>query len=329
MLSPPAVSIVMGVYNGSAHLPETINSVLRQTLQDFELIVVNDGSTDPAVARLLADYVKQDGRVSVIRKQKEGLTRALIDGCSAARGRFIARIDAGDAMTPERLEKQKTLLDAHPEAVLATCWTEFCGPEWEPLYTVRNPEAGEGTPGDWVASFSEEGDDRNRRFGPTHHGSVMFRTADYRAAGGYRSRFYCGQDWDLWYRLAERGKFSGIQDVLYRCRIFPDGISMLNVKRQRQFHACSRGAFLARARGEDETRFLDEAGRIGPHTGTPKPAAGYYFIGEALRRNGDLRCRRYFIRAVECSPLMLKSGVRLIQSLLIRRPRPDRSAEGG
>lgn len=324
MLNTPSISVVMGVYNGAGLLPETIGSVLAQTERDFELIVVNDGSSEPEVAQILADYESHDERVKVIRKQNEGLTRALISGCNAARGRYIARIDAGDAMTPERLGKQKSLLDVHPDAVLATCWTGYYGPEWEPLYTANSIPPGDGDTGGWVASFPLDGDERGRSIGPTSHPSVMMRATAYKTAGGYRSQFYCGQDWDLWYRMAERGKFAGIQSELYRCRIFPDGISMRNVKRQRQIHACSRGAFLARRRGEDETPFLETAARLRPsktgrRTACPAgpSAAGYYFIGEALRRNGDPRCRKYLTQAVKTNPGHLKAWFRMMQSAVM------------
>ncbi len=324
-MSSPVVSVVMGVYNGAEYLAETIESVLCQSEGHFEFIIVNDGSTDSAVEAVLSDYKHRDERVRVLAKLKAGLTQALIDGCAAGKGKYIARIDNGDVMLPERLKTQRAVLDAHPDAVLATCWTECCGPLWEPLYTTRNvlPEE---VKHDyiWKLPFPEDGGDGSRQVGPTSHPSVMMRADAYRKAGGYRSAFYYGQDWDLWYRLAECGTFAGVREVLYRCRIFPEGISMQNVERQRQIHVCSRGAFLARRRGEDETPFLERAATIRPSVkngskGEQKSlpadhAAGYYFIGEALRRNRDRRCRLYFRQALFCRPGNLRSWARLVQS---------------
>lgn len=314
----------MGGFNGAGTLPETIDSVLAQTERDFEFIIVNDGSTDFRVGGILADYAQQDTRIRVVTKSNEGLTRALIDGCAVAKGKYIARIDVGDVMLPERLARQKTILDKHSDVVLVTCWTECCGPEWEHLYTTK--EKGDVSSGGtvWVADVVPARNDTGDLMeGPSHHGSVMFRADAYRAAGGYREAFYYGQDWDLWYRLAERGKFAGVQEILYRCRIFPDGISMRNAQLQRQIHACSHGAFIARRKGEDETPFLERAAtiRAGVDGGNPivsigqNLAAGYYFIGEALRRNGDRSCRRYFWRALRLMPCSLKLWVRLVQSL--------------
>ena len=314
----------MGGFNGAGTLPETIDSVLAQTERDFEFIIVNDGSTDFRVGGILADYAQQDTRIRVVTKSNEGLTRALIDGCAVAKGKYIARIDVGDVMLPERLARQKAILDKHFDVVLATCWTECCGPEWEHLYTTKEKSDVSSDGAVWVADGVPARNDAGDLIeGPSHHGSVMFRADAYRAVGGYREAFYYGQDWDLWYRLADRGKFSGVQEILYRCRIFPEGISMQNAERQRQIHEFSRGAFRARRNGEDETPFLERAATIRPRGRCGNPviysgqnlAAGYYFVGEALHRNGDRRCRRYFWRALRLMPFSLKLWLRLVQGL--------------
>lgn len=326
--SAPAISIVMGVHNGADHLRETVESALRQTLRDFELIVVDDGSTDPRVGEILRECAARDPRVRILRQDNAGLTRALIVGCATARGIYIARLDVGDAMLPDKLAAQKALLDAHPEAVLATCWTEFCGSGWEPLYTVRNgPDPTEGG-APWVAEHHPDSDNADRATGPTSHPSVLMRAAAYRQVGGYRSEFYCGQDGDLWCRLAEIGPFAGVQRVLYRCRIFPEGISMRSARRQRRMKALARGAFLARIQGGDERPFLEAAARLRPRNsekiraGAARRAGGYYFIGEALRRRGDRRCRSYFKEGLRRNPLHLKIWLRLLQALA--HPAPTR-----
>ena len=319
------ISIVMSACNDADHVPITTESVLCQTEKDFEFIIVNDGSADERVESILEDYASRDPRIRIIHKTNEGLTRALIDGCAVAKGEYIARIDVGDVMLPERLAKQKAVLDKHQDVVLVSCWTECCGPEWEYLYTTKEKTFGTKEGSEWIANVISDQDHDDLIEGPSHHGSVMFRADAYRDVGGYRAEFYYGQDWDLWYRLAEVGKFAGVQDVLYRCRIFPDGISMGNVKRQRAIHACSRGAFLARWRGEDETPFLEKAFEIRPKPAAGKKqksiakrSAGYYFIGETLRKNRDPRCRGYLLNAIAIQPWNIKTWVRLVQSLFLR-----------
>ncbi len=321
-VTAPAVSIVMGVHNDADGLRETIESARVQTMQDLELIVVDDGSTDPRVHKILNVCAACDSRVSVFRQANAGLTRALIAGCSAARGRYIARLDAGDVMLPDKLAAQIALLETHPEAVLATCWTEFCGPCWEPLYTARNRPDRSGEDETWVADYRPDDDPRARCTRPTSHPSVLMRADAYRKVGGYRSEFYYGQDGDLWCRLAEIGPFAGVQRVLYRCRIFPHGISMRSARRQRQLQEYARQAFLARTQGRDERPFLEAASRVRPRrrgnalrVGVRRPAGGYYFIGEALRRRGDRRCRLYFKEGLKRNPLHVKLWFRWLQDL--------------
>jgi glycosyltransferase involved in cell wall biosynthesis len=310
----PSVSVVMGVFNGARWLPETLDSLQAQTDGDWELIVVDDGSTEPRVGELLAERAAQDPRIRVIAKSHEGLTRALMDGCAVARGAYIARIDAGDTMTPDRLRRQRAVLDRHPGVGFVSCRTEFCGPEWEPLY-VRQ---GRGTPEEGADVLPVRPGD-NLADGPTSHVSVLFRKELYDAVGGYRPEFYYGQDWDLWYRLAERSRFAMVPEVLARVRLFPESLSAGARERQEEIGRCSLGSFWARREGRPETEWLARAAAIRPVPGVPAPrktGQGDYFIGELLRRNGDPRCRRYFRDALRSNPLHPQAAFRLLQSFL-------------
>ena len=100
MSTNPEVSVVMSVYNGASNLAATMDSILSQEGVELEFIVVNDGSTDET-GEILDDYARRDDRVRVIHQENTGLTRALIRGCAAATGEFIARQDAGDVSLPE------------------------------------------------------------------------------------------------------------------------------------------------------------------------------------------------------------------------------------
>src|SRR5688500_15704659 len=97
----PTVSVLMAVYNGGAYLAEAVESILGQTLADFELIAVDDGSTDDSPA-ILKRFAERDPRVRVVTKANAGLPRALNDGLALARGEFIARMDGDDVAYPHR-----------------------------------------------------------------------------------------------------------------------------------------------------------------------------------------------------------------------------------
>src|SRR5882672_1702517 len=101
----PLVSVVTSTYNGASYLENSLQSVLDQTGVQFELIVVDDGSTDGS-AEILARLAGKDSRLRLLRQKNQGLTRALIRGCAEARGTYIARHDSDDLSLPGRLEKQ-------------------------------------------------------------------------------------------------------------------------------------------------------------------------------------------------------------------------------
>jgi glycosyltransferase involved in cell wall biosynthesis len=119
MSSLPDISVVMGVYNGADRLCETIESVLSQEGVSLEFIVIDDGSTDGS-AVVLDNYACHDARVRILHQENQGLTRALITGCEAARGKYIAPQDAGDISLPNRLRLQQAVLDQHEDCTFVS-----------------------------------------------------------------------------------------------------------------------------------------------------------------------------------------------------------------
>ncbi|HXM47357.1 MAG TPA: glycosyltransferase [Pyrinomonadaceae bacterium] len=312
----PDISVVMSVYNGAKYLRETLNSVLSQRAVSIELIVVNDGSTDES-GQLLDQHAEDEPRLRVIHQQNRGLTKALISGCEAARGSYIARQDVGDCSQSNRLFLQRRALNADPSVVFVSSWTEFRGPGGEFLYVAK----GNGLAGQPIRIISD-GEVHGVIDGPTSHPSVMFRKDAYLRAGGYRAEFYYGQDWDLWYRLAEVGKFQMIESALYMARIMPNSISMEDKVRQEKISRLSRAALHQRLQQLAEQPMLHAASKIRPVSSAVESrrrrAQALYFIGECLRRNGDHRAPHYFKESVRDSPLFVKSWLRLLQAQLSR-----------
>lgn len=115
LVSKPKISVVMSTYNRSAAVSGAIDSILNQTMDDFELIIVNDGSTDDT-AKVLEDYAKKDKRVVVIHNEENmGLVAGLNKGLDAARGKYIARMDDDDRSLPYRLERQFLAMETYPQ----------------------------------------------------------------------------------------------------------------------------------------------------------------------------------------------------------------------
>jgi glycosyltransferase involved in cell wall biosynthesis len=290
-----SVSIVMPVYNGAGALPTTMESILAQTLSDFELIVVDDGSTD-ATPALLAEYARRDPHVRVIRQENAGITRALIRGCAEAHAELIARHDCGDRSRPERLAVESALF-GDPRVVLAGCATAFLAPGGEMLYTVTPTGA------DVRSSLLTAPVETIR--GLPHHGSAMFRRAAYEAVGGYHPEFYFAQDLDLWIRLAQGGEVAITPQTLYEAGIDTNAIS----SRHRAEQVESARIAIALRDGGAAQPLLAKAAAIRPK---PRPrghrgeAKALYFIASCLQRNGDPAWRGYLRQSLRRDPLQLR-----------------------
>jgi hypothetical protein len=314
-MTRPLVSVVSSVYNGSRYLTESLHSVLAQQGVDFELVVVDDGSTDES-PRLLADLAHADSRVRVIRQDNQGLTKALIHGCAEARGQFIARHDADDLSLPGRLARQAQLLNSDPRLSMASCWSQAIGPASEELFQVVRPDDPVAATETLLAGAA----------GPPGHGSVMFRADDYQRAGGYRAAFRYAQDWDLWLRLAEHGRIAYHQAVLYAYRIMEGSISAHRRAQQEQLRDVARACLAARQAGQPEQPHLDRAAEICARTLSPGRTVGEgnsYFIGKCLLDRRDRRALPYLKRSVRLNPWKWRHWAALgAAALLCRRTQP-------
>lgn len=319
MTASPQVSVVMSVYNGAESLHDSVESVLSQEGVDLEFIIVNDGSTD-ASASLLDGFAAADARIRLLHQANQGLTRALINGCALARGQYIARQDCGDRSLDDRLSTQKQTLDKNIDLSFVSCWTEVCGPRKEFLSLSKG--AGRAASPVDIISLSEK---HGVIDGPTWHPSVMFRKDRYREVGGYRPQFYFGQDWDLWYRLGEVGKFQMIERVLYQACVAPDSLSGKYRNQQQEISKLAHEMLTRRHHRESEADLLQLAKNIRPTARTPQAsaavkAAGLYFIGEQLRRNADSRCESYLREALSLRPTLLRAWLRLGQFRIWSKP---------
>lgn len=304
----PRVSVVMSVYNDSARLIRALDGILDQDFSDFEIIVVDDGSTDQT-SLVLEQYRKRDPRICVITQENTGLTRALIRGCAAARGEFIARHDADDWSSPKRLSTQVDILDSDLRVGFVSSATQFVGPQQEPLELVRQ------------SLESEVATERllNDRVGPPAHGSVVFRRSLYEAVGGYRAEFYFGQDSDLWLRMAERSLIAYSTEVLYTACRDVDTISGRMGRVQQQFGDIGLACRAARRAGHSDSQVLQEAARLTDLIRTSRRSgSGYagassmaYLIGSSLSKRGHASARNYLWQAIRLNPLNWRAWARL------------------
>lgn len=188
-MSDPAVTVVITCFNYGRYLPESVGSVLEQTFTDFELIIVDDGSTDDSLA-VAHGLAARDERITVITQPNAGqpaIPRNL--AISRARGRYIVCLDADDRLGANVLERCKAELDADPQAGLA----------WARLQEVGGTNTLHDHPGWSIERL------RTRNYIPC---TTMFRREAWEAAGGYSTNVRGYEDWDLWLGIAEAG-FTG------------------------------------------------------------------------------------------------------------------------
>ncbi len=300
----PDVSVVMSVFNDARYLVSALESVLSQSDVDLEFIIVDDGSTDES-PRLLAQFASGDPRLRVIRQENAGLTRALMTGCSAASGEFIARQDADDVSLPGRLAKQVQLLRSDSRLVFVSCQAQVIAPEGEIVLSHTRPI----TPEAGTDLLLHGGS------GPPGHGTVMFRRDAYIRAGGYRPEFYFAQDCDLWFRLAELGMLSYSPDFLYQYRLAPGSLSGSRNPVKRLFADAVDECRALRMKGQSEEPVLLYCRTLKDriHERSDSSEAGtMYFLGRNLLKTHPLAALRYLLQSIVKKPWNPKVWVCLI-----------------
>jgi glycosyltransferase involved in cell wall biosynthesis len=209
--SGPRVSVVMSVYNAERYLARALDSILRQSFNDFEFIVIDDGSIDHS-ASIVETHA--DSRVKLIRNlTNAGQTRSLNIGVNLAAGDYIVRHDADDISAPDRIRFQFEFMESHPFVGLLGSAYQVIDNEERVLDVALLPQ------GDTeLKSRLLEGN-------IFCHGSVMIRRTVLDKVGGYREQFPVTQDYDLWLRLAEHCELANLPEILYSLRFEPASVT--------------------------------------------------------------------------------------------------------
>ena len=217
----PRITVLLPIYNAERFLAEAIRSVLCQTFDDFELLLLDDGSSDGS-ADIAHDAAAKDSRIVVVDGTHQGYVYWLNTGLNMARGELIARMDADDICLQSRFAKQVRFLDAHPECCVVG------------TQAIRIDSEG-ATINRWLVP--ERHDDIDELFmrgrtGMIIHPSAMLRRAPLLQVGGYRSGFELAEDYDLFLRLAEVGQLANLPDVLLQYRVHLKCVSLTYTEAQ-------------------------------------------------------------------------------------------------
>jgi glycosyltransferase involved in cell wall biosynthesis len=318
---PPQISVVMGAYNEEEHIARTLQSLLGQTICDFEIIVVDDGSTDNTT-KVINDF--DDERIRLITTdQNEGLPGALNHGIDAAQGEYIARADADERSLPNRLQRQSYVLGERQNAQAVGCWYRDIGRNGEPIVDVEVPSD---------RSFSVTGLLEN---GPgVAHGSMMIRNEALSAVDGYREVFQLAQDYDLWLRMAEvfdTGWLHIVPNILYERKI---DVSQLEKRhKQRIYSEAARECARARRQGHSGDEILGSlperaASADGPDFTRKELEGMYHYLAgtKLLEQNETDAARRRLLKALWFAPKRIRPWYRFGLSLLT--PEQRQAARG-
>jgi glycosyltransferase involved in cell wall biosynthesis len=212
----PKISVLMSVYNGEKWLHDSIESILNQTISDYEFIIVNDGSIDNSL-EIIKNYQKKDNRIIIVDKKNTGLADSLNQGIKIARGEWIARIDADDISIPTRLELQYEYTHKISDVIFVGSGMIQVDSFGNQIKKYNYPEKHK----DLLSNLKLV-----KKFPP--HSSAFYNTRIVKEIGGYRPRIERGQDWDLWLRLSTKGNLACLPDFLVCVRCHDEQISHKN-----------------------------------------------------------------------------------------------------
>lgn len=238
----PPLSVAMSVYNAERFLAEAIESVLIQTFNDFEFLILDDGSTDGSRA-IIERYAQRDPRIRMIARENRGLIASLNQLLDEARAPLVARMDADDICLPDRFAKQIAFLEGNPDHGVIGCWTTDIGEKGEPypLEGADHPDTHEG----FLAAIE-------RREPLLCHPAVMFRLDLVRSVGGYHAAFRHCEDLDLWLRLAGITRLCSLPQRLIRYRHYEQQVSSRHATEQQVGAAVARLAYRERREGRPD-----------------------------------------------------------------------------
>lgn len=222
MSHKPLVSVLMPVYNAERYVAQAVESILSQTFENFEFVILDDGSKDASL-KILKEYAAKDRRIHLISRENKGVIRTRNELLAQATGELIAVMDADDAALPDRFTLQVDFLNANPNVVCVGGAHELIDEKGRFLTQLLLPEH----------------DNQIQKLALAGHGSIcnpcaMIRRTALIEIGGYDETLACAEDLDVWLKLGEVGALANLKDIILKYRLLKSSISEKNGVLQRQ-----------------------------------------------------------------------------------------------
>jgi glycosyltransferase involved in cell wall biosynthesis len=285
----PKVTVLMPAYNAGKYIAEAIHSVLNQSFTDFELLIVDDGSSDHTLS-VIREFT--DARIRLLTQENEGVSVALNRGLKAAKGLYIARFDADDICFPQRLFRQVLFLDGHPTYLIIGSDAEYISENGEHLFDFR------------CAGHSyREIRDNLYKFCPFIHSAVMYRREAILKAGGYCRDAHNFEDYLLWVKLVDSGKWYNLPETLIKVRINPSSVTIDEQWRGKRFRRLKREIIrrgsVTKEEGEELWRIIRSQETKKIKEGAYHALCGKKFLADNYR---PAKARWHVTRAIHANP---------------------------
>nr|WP_294945196.1 glycosyltransferase [uncultured Mucilaginibacter sp.] len=300
------ITVLMPAYNAGKYIHEAINSVLGQTFAHFELMIVNDGSTDDTLD-VISSF--EDDRIVVIHQANKGVAAALNTGLKYARAPYIARFDADDICYPHRLQVQYDFITAHPQYSIIGSEADYIDTEGEFLFKHR------------LAGYTyNELRQLDISICPMIHSCVLYKKAAILNAGGYNEHAYTFEDHFLWANLLKTKMACNLQQPLIKVRLNPESVTIDEKWHTRKFRSIKHTSLQTQRITASEGRELHQ---IGSKQYSPKNKQGAYYAlcGKKFLLNNyqPQRARRNMVKAIALQPLRLDNYLLYTVSYLPER----------
>ena len=297
----PAITVLMPAYNAENYIAEAIASILCQTFADFELLIINDGSTD-ATKDIILSF--QDSRIRMIDQENKGISTALNIGLQHARADYIARFDADDICFKDRLQKQFDFLLANPDYIIVGS---------DAVYISET--------GDHLCVFECKGHTHEEIMKeiytacPLTHSSVMFKKGIVMRCGGYPVDAHTFEDYLLWIRLCGFGKICNFPEPLIKVRFSPSSVTIDEQWRGRRFRKLKteiiKKGFITKMQGNEFLSIIKSQNTERIKKGAYHALCGKKYL---INNHEPLKAREHIKKAISTYPLRLDNYVLLALS---------------
>jgi len=279
----PKVSVIIPTYNRADLLPRAIKSVLSQTFQDFELIIVDDGSTDNT-KEIVKSFQNKDERIKYVYQDNQGESGARNTGLRESQGEYIAFLDSDDEWLPEKLEKQLELFQHSDKKNLGFVSCNALIKEGDRAREYKIPRYRKNfeelLKGNFICSPS----------------SVIIKNKVFNSVGGFDKKLKMGPDWDMWIRIAQKYDFDFVPEPLFKYYVHEGWINLSDEKRDLEYIFQKYRKYYERNLKVYSSRMRHD--------------------GAIYVSNGEVeQARRYFIKSILLNPFNIKSYFCFLASL--------------